>query len=409
MRELIDTAEKIALDILKPSKKQLEHGLELHKNSVVCDAYGFSPKCAVYGGMISEAALNGASPAEIQNMAEEFIITRCVYDEDEKKEYMIAWERSGVTCVFQCAGEEEQSAVGALKRFAHFTHVTDMLKEFVFKAVIPDDIEKAKKEKKHCLYMTSNTVPLAEDRVSVEEELQFIKIFFNLGVRMMHVTYNRRNLLGDGCVENSDAGLSDFGREAVREMNRAGVIVDAAHSGQKTTTEAMKASSSPAVISHAACAGLNSHVRCKTDEAIKAAAGSGGYTGIVAIPSFLGMSGDINAFLSHIDYAVRLVGTDHVAVGTDKPYVSSRQPKEADRIPQSPPSRKPWKHFWPADEDAVNAKYETTEHAKSLSWTNWPLFTVGLVMRGYSDDDIQKIIGGNVLRVARGVLGKKEA
>lgn len=228
-------SEKIALDILKPSRKQLEHGLELHKNSIVCDAYGFSPRCAVYGDRLAEAVKKGASPLELQNMREEAGMTRWAEDEQGRKEYLEAWEKAGVTCIFQNAGEEEQDVKGAIKRLAHFTYVTDMCEDYVLKASKPVDIEKAKEEGKHCLYMTSNTVPVAESRVSVEEELQFIKIFFNMGVRMAHLTYNRRNVIGDGCAEDSDAGLSDFGRAVVREMNRTGMIADIAHSGQKTS------------------------------------------------------------------------------------------------------------------------------------------------------------------------------
>src|SRR5690606_10316043 len=117
------------------------------------------------------------------------------------------------------------------------TYVTDMLKDLVIKAVTPDDIVKAKKENKHAIYFTGNGVPLPQDWVSVEEELRYIRMFFQLGIRMMHLTYNRRNPIGDGCAELANGGLSDFGRTVVKEMNKVGVIVDNAHSGWQTSLE----------------------------------------------------------------------------------------------------------------------------------------------------------------------------
>src|SRR5437870_11075638 len=201
-----------------------------------------------------------------------------------------------------------------MKRLARFTYVTDVLRPFVAKAVAPDDIVAAKKENRHCLYLTGNGVPLAQRWTSTEEELGTIRLFFQLGIRMMHLTYNRRNMLGDGCAEPANGGLSDFGRHAIAALNRAGVVVDVAHSGWRTSLEAAKCSTKPVVASHTAAANLHQHIRGKPDEVLKALADSGGYAGICCIPEFLGGKGDIAAFLDHIDYTVRKVGVDHVAI-----------------------------------------------------------------------------------------------
>jgi len=102
------------------------------------------------------------------------------------------------------------------------------------------------------------------------------------------------------------------------------------------------------------------------------------------------------ALLDHIDYAVKLVGVDHVGIGTDVAYNSQRASAENRKVPSLGKKRDDFRSLWPNDD------YETTsEMRRSLAWTNWPLFTVGLVQRGYSDDDIRKIIGGNMLRVCR--------
>lgn len=390
----------LALRILKPTKKQLEHGLELHRDALVFDTYGFMPRAAVDGDVLATAIDNQASPVEIQDMQEDLSMTRFVKNERERLELENAWKVSGVTCVFQNSGEEGNEVKKLLKRLAHFTYTTDMLKDFVTKAVTPDDIIRAKNEDRHALYFTGNGVPLPQDWASVEEELRYISIFFQLGIRMMHLTYNRRNMIGDGCAEKSNAGLSDFGRAVVKEMNRVGVIVDIAHSGWQTSLEAAQLSDRPMVASHSSVAVLHEHIRSKPDPVIKAIADTGGYIGICCIPRYLGGSGDIAAMMKHIDYVVKKFGADHVGIGTDVAYTSSSAKEENSKIPAYRRLRTRWEALWPEDPFK-----ETVEMQQSLAWTNWPLFTVGMVQMGYTDEDIRKILGGNALRVARAALG----
>jgi membrane dipeptidase len=243
-------------------------------------------------------------------------------------------------------------------------------------------------------------VPLNQQWVSVEDELRQVPVYFQLGIRMMHLTYQRRNMLGDGCGEPADAGLSDFGRQAVAALNRVGVIVDVAHSGWRTSREAASCSTKPVVASHTAAAGLHKHIRGKPDEVLKALADSGGYAGICCMSPFLGGKGDIAAFLDHIDYVVGKVGVDHVAIGTDVGYRSRNDERERRKLPKAGRNRARFAGLWPRDA-LLPAGAAARE---SLAWTNWPLFTVGLVQRGYKDADIQKILCGNVLRVARAAL-----
>ena len=255
----------------------------------------------------------------------------------------------------------------------------------------------AKKENRRCLYFTGNGVPLAQRWSSVEDELSYIRVLFQLGMRMLHVTYNRRNMLGDGCAEIANGGLSDLGRAAVAEMNRVGMIVDVAHSGWRTSLEAAKASRRPMVASHSAAAAVHNHIRGKPDEVIRAIADTGGYVGICCIPPFLGRTRDLNAMLDHIDYIAKRFGADHVTIGTDISYDSALAEAANQKMPRRPPTRTRFQYFWPA------GTLDGPGHA-SLSWTNWPIFTVGLVARGHSDDAVRKILGGNVLRVARAAL-----
>jgi len=212
---------------------------------------------------------------------------------------------------------------------------------------------------------------------------------------MMHLTYQRRNMIGDGCGEKSDAGLSDFGHAAIAEMNRLGIIPDCAHSGWKTSLEAAQSSSRPMVASHSTCGAIHPHIRSKPDEVIRAIVDTGGYIGICCIPRYLRGSGDITAMLDHIDYAVKKFGPDAVAIGTDVAYNSQNAGRELAKLPRMSKQYQPFRSLWPADD------YKTLPGAaQSIAWTNWPLFTVGLVQRGHSDEVIRKIIGGNVMRVS---------
>ena len=409
MNEKIEKARKAALDLLKPSKKDLKHGLDLHANTLVCESYGFSPGTAMNGDIYKATIEKGATTRELQDLGEFMHMTRQTHDPVELADYKEAWEASGVDCIFQNAGEEEQTALDILKRHANFTYATDMLRDYVRRAATPDDIKQAWKDKKRSLYFTSNCVPVAQEWSSVEEELRYIHMFFLLGCRMMHLTYNRRNMIGDGCIEPANGGLSDFGRAVVKEMNKVGVIVDVAHSGWRTSIEAAQVSDQPITASHTVCCAVNMHPRGKPDEVIRAIVDKGGVIGICCVPGFLGGTGDIRSFLNHIDHLAKTVGTDYIAIGTD---VGSspieREEAEWKKLPAHPKARKVWRSLWNPDDPLFDPAWQKEEMRLSMAWTNWPLFTVGLVQRGYSDNDIQKIVGGNILRMARVVFDARE-
>lgn len=400
--ETIDRAREIGLQLLGATPAQVERGLALHAASVVFDAYGFCPRPALDAEKINAAIRAGASSAELNDLREEISMTRMALDEREKKEFFEAFHAAGVTCIFQNSGEEGNDPMRLMKRLSRYTYTTDLLRPALSKAVRPSDVEAAKKAGQLCLYFTTNGVPLLMRWESVRDELRMIQTFHDFGVRMMHVTYNRRNPIGDGAGEPHDGGLSDFGHTVVAEMNRIGVIVDVAHSGWKTAFDAAKASQKPMVASHTTAAGLYRHFRGKPDEAIRAICDTGGYVGMCCISRFLGGKGDITSLIDHIDYVARKFGVDHVAIGTDVAYVSRNDKVERVKVLKRADgssalgSSSRWEHLWPKDDYKA-----TSEGVQSLSWTNWPLFTVGLVQRGYKDEEIAKILGGNVLRVAK--------
>jgi membrane dipeptidase len=407
MNEQIKKAREAALGLLQPSKRDLEHGLELHENSLVFESYGFSPAATIDGDKLAAAMEAGASQSECEEMREDMMMTRKATNEADRKEMLEAWDASGVTCIFQNAGAEHDDPLVVMKRLAHYTYVSDLLRDVAPKAVSPDDVELAHKEGRHAFYMSANAVPLPQRWISFDDEMTYIRVFFHLGIRMMHLTYNRRNPIGDGCGEAANGGLSDFGQAVVKRMNEVGVIVDVAHSGHRTSLEAAQVSEKPMVSSHSGAHALSPHYRCKPDEVIKAIADTGGYCGVCCIGRFLGGHGDIVAFLDHIEYMVKRFGSEHVVIGTDVCHVPKRGAAEHRKLPPRPKNRSPWRSLWP-ESPVVMDDGITNQHQLSLAWTNWPLFTVGMVQRGFSDQDIQNILGGNVMRVAKALWDTRE-
>jgi membrane dipeptidase len=397
----IREARELSLSLLKPSARDLARGLELHADALVVDAYGFAPRAAVDGLKFKEAVEAGVSEAELVDLREDMSMTRWATDTVERNEFLDAMRAAGVTCIFQNAGEEGSDPLRLIKRLARFTYATDLARDDCAKAVRAIEVEEAKKRGKHCLLFSGNGVPLRQEWESTRDELRMIRIFYQLGIRMMHLTYNRRNPIGDGAGEPGNGGLSDFGHAVVAELNRCGVIVDVAHSGWRTSLEAARASQKPMVASHSACGGLYSHFRAKPDEVVKAICDTDGYIGICVIPRFLGGDGDILSFLNQVDYAVKKFGAEHVAIGTDIAHVSANEEAQRAKIPKrTTPNPKAalgserWEHLWPED------NFVPKPHAeKSLAWTNWPLFTVGMVQRRHKEEDIRKVLGKNVLRV----------
>ena len=206
MDEGIGRAREAALQVLKPSARDLEHGLELHADCIVVDAYGFAPRFGVDGEALRLALAEGASERELSDMREEMWMAGGARDADQRARFIEAWEASGVTCVVQNAGQEGMEIARILRRLAHFTYLTDVMRDEVARAVAPGDILSAKENGRRCLYLSANGIPVPLAFRSVEEELSYIKIFFELGVRLAHLTYNRRNLIGTGAARRRTGG-----------------------------------------------------------------------------------------------------------------------------------------------------------------------------------------------------------
>jgi membrane dipeptidase len=175
------------------------------------------------------------------------------------------------------------------------------------------DIDHARKEGKTGILLGFQNVSAFEDQIG------YIALFRELGVRIVQIAYNTQNLVGSGCYESNDSGLSDFGREVIAEMNRLGIICDLSHVGARTAREVIVESRKPVCFSHCLPSALKEHPRNKTDEELRFLADHGGFVGVTMFPPFLkrGTSATIEDYLEAIDHVANVVGEDRVGIGTD--------------------------------------------------------------------------------------------
>ncbi|MBT3378770.1 MAG: dipeptidase [Lentisphaerae bacterium] len=402
MHDLISTCRQRAKAALGATPAQLEHGLELHRDSFVCDLFAFSPSAPSRGGIehINEVIREGGRSDEVLEASEDAARVGPVCDPDTRQAFADVLETAGVDCLVSTVGLGPTMRRG-LRNVARFTYLCDSMEGIIGKAASAEAVERMHARGERCFVWSANNPPCMGPFEDGYDLLRWLDTYYYLGIRMMHLTYNRRNWVGDGCTEPTDAGLSDFGHEIVARLNDRGVIVDTPHSGKQTTLDAIRASRAPVFASHTGCEGVFQHPRCKSDEELKAIADSGGVIGIYILPGLLGDPShvSIRTLLEHIDYAVELVGPDHVMIGSDSTF--SIPPPAGVEREAGPKARRNWWALWGPEDLKGDPNREGSEG--SLSWINWPLFTAGLVTLGYSDDNIRKIIGGNFLRAMKGV------
>ena len=218
-----------------------------------------------------------------------------------------------------------------------------------------------------------------------------VELFYRLGVRWMLFAYNRNNTLGGGCMDE-DSGLTAYGRQIIDEMEQVGMVLCCTHVGHRTAREAIEYSHNPVIFSHSNPASVYPHARNIPDDLMKSCAASGGVVNINGVGLFLGAGMDgrgdnsTETLLRHIDYAVELIGPEHVGLGLD--YVFDVA--EVEEYIRKHPER-----FPPALGQAGTYLQVEPERV--------PAIAAGLLERGYSGTDIQNILGHNNLRVARRV------
>lgn len=234
-----------------------------------------------------------------------------------------------------------------------------------------------------------------EGAAMIENELDRLDVLYGLGVRCIGIAYSEANALGSGLKEPRDGGLTTFGRKAVERMNKLGLAIDISHSGDVTSMDTIEVSSKPVFITHAGARALWDSRRLKPDEVIKACAAKGGVIGIEAAPhttiSHKNPRHSIESFMEHFEYCVDLVGIDHVAFGPDVLF--------GDHVGL---------HTTLTEALSIGASRGALEYPK-VEFVDglenpaeaFPNIVRWLVKHGYSDEDIGKAVGGNVMRVLK--------
>ena len=247
---------------------------------------------------------------------------------------------------------------------------------------VADDIDRAKAKKKIAVIMGLQNADEFRD-------VKDVKAFYQLGLRCAQLTYNTQNLLGSGSTERVDGGITDYGVEIVKAMNDVGMLVDVSHSGDRTTLDAIELSPKPIAITHSNCRALNNHPRLKTDEAITKLAAKGGVMGITGVRMFVKASEPttIEDIVDHIDHVVKLVGIEHVGIGSDSDLLGyDKMP--ADQLKQL---RAAYKASYAFRERIDTDGFDHPEKAYDL--------TAALLRRGYSDSNVELVLGGNFRRL----------
>lgn len=260
-------------------------------------------------------------------------------------------------------------------------------------ALSADDFEAAKASGRTAVLMNF------QDATMLEGDADNVDALHALGMRSFQLTYNYRNLLGDGCLERTNAGLSEFGVSVVERMNKRGVMADLSHCGPQTTLDGIAFSDKPVAMTHTFCAALRPHPRAKSDEAIRACADRGGVTGICALGYFIGPDpgGEttIEDYADHVEHAANVAGHDHVALSTDFP----------------PQGISPWA----TKEEWYEPRLEIFKPSYEVRWPPWipeldsPDRFRNLVRvlrsRGWSQANLEKLVGLNWLRLFRQANG----
>lgn len=219
-----------------------------------------------------------------------------------------------------------------------------------------------------------------------------VDYFHGIGQRVSQLTYNSRTLIGNGSTERRDDGLSDFGVSIVERMNKVGMAVDVSHCGDKTSLDAFDISKKPVLITHSNCRALNpNHPRCKTDEAIKAMAAKGGVMGITEVRMFVSSKEPtgMDSMLDHFDYVMKLVGAEHVGIGSDIDLLGydAMPPNELKQLKAG------YKGSYGFRDKVDIDGYTFAKRPFDLA--------EALTKRNYSDANIEGILGGNFQRVLK--------
>lgn len=267
--------------------------------------------------------------------------------------------------------------------------------EQLLKVLCAQDIRRAHAEGRiGVVYGFQNAVAVGEERAGIAER---VALFARRGVRVVQLTYNQANHLGDGSMAPENRGLTELGHQTVAALNEHHLMVDLSHSGERTCLDAARTSLSPVSINHTGCRALADLPRNKTDEELRLVAERGGFVGIYFMP-FLTLSGHASAadVVDHIVHAVDVCGEDAVGIGTDGPVTAiddldAYRARLADHVAER--AR--------AGVSAAGERSDTLPFVEDLRGVDQFRTLIRLLeQRGYREERIAKILGGNFLAYA---------
>jgi membrane dipeptidase len=297
--------------------------------------------------------------------------------------------RSGVTAV-NIAASYSEGTEGALRSLAAWRGRL-RAGSVLFPARNLADIDHAKRDRRIAVFFGF------EDTAPVGDQLWMLDVFYELGLRFLGLTYQYRNLAGDGCGEPANGGLSRFGRDLIRRCDELGVVLDLSHTGERSTLETIDASAKPVMVSHAGLCHFVDSPRNKSDQVLKALAARGGVIGIAAKSGFIRPDGlvtraTVDDVVTNIAYVADLVGIDHVVIGTDlgdlRKYTKEGMARVRERYPDIP--------IIGPDLDLERVHPEGLGSPGELG-----NLAPAMAARGFSAEEIRKVIGQNQLRVLR--------
>ena len=233
-----------------------------------------------------------------------------------------------------------------------------------------------------------------QNLTGIEDQTGYLELFKQLGVGIMQIAYNTQNLVGTGCYESRDAGLSDFGHEVIAEMNRLGILCDLSHVGPATSEDVIKASKKPCAYTHCAPAALKAHARNKTDEQLRFIVERGGFVGVTMFPPFLkrGTEATVDDYVEAMEYVIQLCGEDQVGFGTD--FTQGYGREFFDWITHDKGYARKLTEFG----DIVNP-------AGMREIKDYPNLSAAMQKRGWKEGRIRKVMGENWVRLLKEVWG----
>jgi membrane dipeptidase len=326
-----------------------------------------------------EAVCANATVSEILTSADVWDMTLPWLLEQQEMATLARFKRAGFTFISATAEDFPPTFDGVLQVIQRFREAARAEESWLTIGTSLADIDRGRQEGKLVVGLN------IQDTIQIGTSLSRIEALYAAGARHMLLAYNTRNFVADGCAEAADAGLSNFGRQVVREMNRVGMVVDCSHTGRRSSLEAIDLSSCPAIFSHSGAYGVCKHIRNIHDDQIRACAARGGVMGVVGIGAFLGdPKARAETVFRHIDYIVQRVGPQHVGLGTD--FVKDMAGVWASFSKQKDVS-------WP--DPTGTQLYE----GDCFQPEQLPELVGVMLAHGYSTDAIKGILGGNFKRV----------